>query len=110
MPSALVDLEAIARVLDQTRPYGPIRSAMAISLRLPFLAALLLLVSSSCSIHAEEAAVLTLDAGNFSEVVAAHQFIVVEFYAPWYHTYPLSLRYLRWFGNDWVVQLELKSL
>jgi len=29
-------------------------------------------------------AVLTLDASNFSEVVAQHQFIVVEFYAPWY--------------------------
>nr|CAB3487096.1 unnamed protein product [Digitaria exilis] len=28
-------------------------------------------------------AVLTLDASNFSEVVAKHQFIVVEFYAPW---------------------------
>nr|CAB3484558.1 unnamed protein product [Digitaria exilis] len=28
-------------------------------------------------------AVLTLDAGNFSEVVAKHLFIVVEFYAPW---------------------------
>ncbi|RLM74685.1 protein disulfide isomerase-like 1-2 [Panicum miliaceum] len=28
-------------------------------------------------------AVLTLDASNFSEVVAEHQFIVVEFYAPW---------------------------
>jgi hypothetical protein len=28
-------------------------------------------------------AVLTLDTGNFSEVVAKHQFIVVEFYAPW---------------------------
>ncbi|CAO2039204.1 unnamed protein product [Urochloa humidicola] len=31
----------------------------------------------------EEAAVLTLDADNFSQVVAAHQFIVVDFYAPW---------------------------
>jgi len=27
--------------------------------------------------------VLTLDAGNFLEAVAAHQFIVVNFYAPW---------------------------
>ncbi|CAL5057748.1 unnamed protein product [Urochloa decumbens] len=33
--------------------------------------------------EAEDAAVLTLDASNFSEVVAAHQFIVVDFYAPW---------------------------
>ncbi|GJM85248.1 hypothetical protein PR202_ga01683 [Eleusine coracana subsp. coracana] len=53
---------------------------MAISL-LPtaFLAALLLLSST----RAEEEAVLTLDTGNFSEVVAKNQFIVVEFYAPW---------------------------
>ncbi|KAL6885873.1 hypothetical protein ACP4OV_010134 [Aristida adscensionis] len=32
---------------------------------------------------AELDAVLTLDVGNFSEVVAKHQFIIVEFYAPW---------------------------
>nr|CAD1842064.1 unnamed protein product [Ananas comosus var. bracteatus] len=31
----------------------------------------------------EGSAVLTLDASNFSEVVAKHPFIVVEFYAPW---------------------------
>lgn len=59
---------------------------MATSLRLPFafLAALLLLLLSSSTARAEEEAVLTLDAGNFSEVVAEHQFVVVEFYAPWY--------------------------
>ena len=44
----------------------------------------MLLLSSSTARAEEAAAVLTLDAGNFSEVVAAHQFIVVEFYAPWY--------------------------
>lgn len=27
--------------------------------------------------------VLTLDHSNFSEVVSKHNFIVVEFYAPW---------------------------
>lgn len=27
--------------------------------------------------------VLTLDRSNFSEVVGKHEFIVVEFYAPW---------------------------
>ncbi|KAJ3671616.1 hypothetical protein LUZ60_007695 [Juncus effusus] len=32
---------------------------------------------------AEESAVLTLDASNFSEVIEKHPFIVVEFYAPW---------------------------
>ncbi|KAG8071020.1 hypothetical protein GUJ93_ZPchr0006g41161 [Zizania palustris] len=51
-------------------------------------AALLLLLASSASCayaeaEAEAEAVLTLDAGNFSEVVEAHDFIVVEFYAPW---------------------------
>ena len=28
--------------------------------------------------------VLTLDRSNFSEIVSKHNFIVVEFYAPWY--------------------------
>ena len=57
---------------------------MATCSRIPFafLVALLLLLSSSTA-RAEEAAVLTLDAGNFLEAVAAHQFIVVNFYAPW---------------------------
>jgi protein disulfide-isomerase A1 len=62
---------------------------MASSLLLPSacLALLLLLLplplSSSTRGRLSEEAVLTLDAGNFSEVVAAHQFIVVNFYAPW---------------------------
>ncbi|XP_034592572.1 protein disulfide isomerase-like 1-2 [Setaria viridis] len=59
---------------------------MASSSLLPyaFLGLLLLQSSSTCSARAaEETAVLTLDAGNFSEVVAPHQFIVVNFYAPW---------------------------
>ncbi|XP_062185018.1 protein disulfide isomerase-like 1-2 [Phragmites australis] len=59
---------------------------MAVSLVLPF--AVLLLFSGPAMAEVEAAAeleevVLTLDASNFSEVVSKHQFIVVEFYAPW---------------------------
>jgi len=71
---------------------------MAVSLVLPFT---LLLAGSSLlpgpSLAEAEAAVelgeavLTLDASNFSEVVAEHQFIVVEFYAPWYIISLISL-------------------
>lgn len=64
---------------------------MAFSLVLPFtLLAGILLLSGPALAEVETSAVelgevvLTLDAGNFSEVVAKHQFIVVEFYAPWY--------------------------
>lgn len=62
---------------------------MVVSLVLPFtLLAGILLLSGYALAGPETAAepgemVLTLDAGNFSEVVAKHQFIVVEFYAPW---------------------------
>jgi protein disulfide-isomerase A1 len=60
---------------------------MASSLLLPSacLALLLLLPLSSSTRggRAEEPAALTLDAGNFSEAVAAHQLIVINFYAPW---------------------------
>uniref|UniRef100_J3LDS5 protein disulfide-isomerase n=2 Tax=Oryza brachyantha TaxID=4533 RepID=J3LDS5_ORYBR len=55
---------------------------MASSMAFPLL--LLLLSSAWCAYsEAEAEAVLTLDAGNFTEVVEAHDFIVVEFYAPW---------------------------
>ncbi|BAS79203.1 Os02g0554900, partial [Oryza sativa Japonica Group] len=54
--------------------------AMASSTAFAAAFALLLLASSAA---AEGEAVLTLDAGNFTEVVGAHDFIVVEFYAPW---------------------------
>lgn len=57
---------------------------------LPFATLVVVLLLSSGPIAAEVdatavlgEAVLTLDAGNFSEVVAKHEFIVVEFYAPW---------------------------
>lgn len=63
---------------------------MAVPLVLPFtiLLAGVLLLSGPALAEVETAVelgevVLTLDAGNFSEVVAKHQFIVVEFYAPW---------------------------
>ncbi|KAF0932180.1 hypothetical protein E2562_008711 [Oryza meyeriana var. granulata] len=44
---------------------------------------LLLLAPSASWAYSEAEAVLTLDAGNFTEVVEVHDFIVVEFYAPW---------------------------
>uniref|UniRef100_A0A0D9VH17 protein disulfide-isomerase n=1 Tax=Leersia perrieri TaxID=77586 RepID=A0A0D9VH17_9ORYZ len=53
---------------------------MASSAEFSLLLLLLLLVASA---SAESEAVLTLDAGNFTAVVEAHDFIVVEFYAPW---------------------------
>ncbi|KAG8082069.1 hypothetical protein GUJ93_ZPchr0014g46644 [Zizania palustris] len=62
---------------------------MAVNLVLPFALAIAVVLSSCPAVADVDAsrelkeAVLTLDAGNFSEVVAKHQFIVVEFYAPW---------------------------
>ncbi|KGN47715.1 protein disulfide-isomerase [Cucumis sativus] len=52
-----------------------------------FVVASLLFSASFFAIYAEDAAskefVLTLDNSNFSDVVSKHDFIVVEFYAPW---------------------------
>lgn len=59
-----------------------------------FLFASLLFSASFFEIYAEEAEakefVVTLDNSNFSDVVSKHNFIVVEFYAPWY-VFPLLL-------------------
>ena len=65
-------------------------SAMAIRVSICFfLFALTIFASSSFTrISAEEAEskefVLTLDHTNFSDIVSKQDFIVVEFYAPWY--------------------------
>lgn len=43
-----------------------------------------LVVLAVCGVFAEENEyVLTLDHSNLTETVAKHNFIVVEFYAPW---------------------------
>ncbi|KAG0503978.1 hypothetical protein HPP92_004050 [Vanilla planifolia] len=62
---------------------------MASSVRVWLFSVLLVLsvVYSACGDEAGEeeapSAVLTLDAANFSETIAKHPFVVVEFYAPW---------------------------
>ncbi|RRT41410.1 hypothetical protein B296_00057854 [Ensete ventricosum] len=38
---------------------------------------------AAAAAEAEPSFVLTLDHSNFSDAVAKHPFIVVEFYAPW---------------------------
>ncbi|KAK6923718.1 Thioredoxin domain [Dillenia turbinata] len=49
-----------------------------------FLVALVLTLALGCgSASEEEEFVVTLDHSNFSQVVSKHEFIVVEFYAPW---------------------------
>lgn len=42
-----------------------------------------LIALSLTGIYAEKEFVLTLDHSNFNETVSKHDFVVVEFYAPW---------------------------
>ncbi|XP_068648249.1 protein disulfide-isomerase-like [Aristolochia californica] len=59
---------------------------MARVLNLPICSLLLvscLLIFTAAGSESDGESVLTLDASNFSETVAKHPFIVVEFYAPW---------------------------
>ncbi|KAL5559636.1 hypothetical protein UlMin_035847 [Ulmus minor] len=60
---------------------------MAIRVSLSFVFVCCVFASSLVGIYAEESEskefVLTLDNSNFSETVSKHDFIVVEFYAPW---------------------------
>ncbi|XP_039820709.1 protein disulfide isomerase-like 1-2 isoform X1 [Panicum virgatum] len=63
----------------------PLTSSRSLQVRLGLFSFLLpgpSLAEAEAAVELGEA-VLTLDASNFSEVVAEHQFIVVEFYAPW---------------------------
>ena len=41
-------------------------------------------ISGGESGEEEESFVLTLDSSNFTDAISKHDFIVVEFYAPWY--------------------------
>lgn len=62
-----------------------------------FLLFLSLFTSFPTQIFAEKEFVLTLDHSNFSDTVTKHNFVVVEFYAPWYvlfgFSYILHLRF-----------------
>lgn len=70
------------------------RTMMAerVSIWFLFVFALSLIVSLPSQISADESEskefVLTLDHSNFSDSVSKHNFIVVEFYAPWFVSIP----------------------
>ncbi|KAJ1380152.1 Thioredoxin-like superfamily, partial [Sesbania bispinosa] len=61
--------------------------AKRVSISFLFVFAISLLVSLPTQIYADESEakefVLTLDHSNFSDTISKHNFIVVEFYAPW---------------------------
>lgn len=78
-------------LIDQTNLHRA--AAMASSSRVLLCFSLFIALCFS-GIHADEAEskefVLTLDSSNFSDTVSKHDFVVVEFYAPWYKKIRIS--------------------
>ncbi|CAN1240419.1 Protein disulfide-isomerase [Linum grandiflorum] len=58
---------------------------MASRISISFFFALFLISAVSAAEEESKEFVLTLDHSNFTDTVTNHDFIVVEFYAPWYH-------------------------
>ncbi|CAN1240427.1 Protein disulfide isomerase-like 1-1 [Linum grandiflorum] len=71
---------------------------MASRISISFFFALFLISAVSAAEEESKEFVLTLDHSNFTDTVTNHDFIVVEFYAPWYHYHFTSASLLNLFS------------